>query len=780
MGLRFGCARAISAVSTWGLKHVFHRPAANFPGKIALYADPQVIGHLSSRMSKGSILVVGTNGKTTVTNMLADAIEAAGHSVVCNRTGANLDSGVATALLHTPPVEWGVFECDELWMAKILPFTQSRYVVLLNLFRDQLDRSGEIDHIQQSIAKALRTSPETTLVYNADDPLCQAIADAVDNVSIPFGIAGDMRLPQNEVADARMCQQCSTMLEYDYRQYGQLGSYHCPNCGFERADLACAAANVAFGEACGSDGVAYDAMLVNQQGRAEVPFSGAYMVYNTLAVYVAADLAGVPFDVIGKAIRAFDSKNGRLQRYDIGGMPVLLNLAKNPTGFNQNLRIATSHDGPIAVAFFVNDKEADGHDVSWLWDIDFEELAAVPGLVAYAGGLRGPDVQVVLKYAGVKAELVDGAADVLGRVRRRSPDAQTFIIANYTALPGVKAELDAAEKAGGTVAEAAPPNAAAAESAESVSRSGAVVPTSASEVQGAAIEQASAGEISDATVSKGRSAAVSAAGASSFAGASELPNPIPEVITEDRPLTIVHLFPTLLNLYGDNGNVRVLAQRARWRGIPVKVVRVEDPANADLAQADIVFIGGGPDREQHQASAGLSQLREQLVAFVESDGPLLAICGGYQIIGKEWLMAGEEVPGLSLVDLTTKRAEGGSHNRLVGNIVLNSPLSQVPVVGFENHAGRTYLGAGLKPFGAVAGSHGFGNNDTDHADGVCYKNLIGSYLHGPLLAKNPDIADVLLSRAVARRVGRDVALPALDDSAELNANENMRRKLNMK
>ena len=112
MGLRFGCARAISAVSTWGLKNVFHRPAANFPGKIALYADPQLIADLSSRMTRGSILVVGTNGKTTVTNMLADAIEKSGHSVVCNRTGANLDSGVATALLHTKPVEWGIFECD--------------------------------------------------------------------------------------------------------------------------------------------------------------------------------------------------------------------------------------------------------------------------------------------------------------------------------------------------------------------------------------------------------------------------------------------------------------------------------------------------------------------------------------------------------------------------------------------------------------------------------------------------------------------------------------------
>ena len=165
MGLQFAAARAVSAVSTWGLKHVFHRPAANFPGKIALYADPRVIADLAPRLQKGSVCVVGTNGKTTVTNLLADALETAGQRVVCNRTGANLDSGVATALLHAREADWGVFECDELWLAKILPHLQANYVVLLNLFRDQLDRVGEIDRIQESIAGALATSPKTTLVF---------------------------------------------------------------------------------------------------------------------------------------------------------------------------------------------------------------------------------------------------------------------------------------------------------------------------------------------------------------------------------------------------------------------------------------------------------------------------------------------------------------------------------------------------------------------------------------------------------------------------------------
>lgn len=189
MGLRFTAARAVSGVSTWGLKNVLHRPAANFPGKMALYVDPQLIAHLRGKLDRGSVCVVGTNGKTTVSNLLADVLETSGQRVVCNRTGANLDSGVSTALLHAGKADWGVFECDELWLAKILPQLRANYVVLLNLFRDQLDRCGEIDRIQDSIVKALGSSPETVLVYNADDPLCASIADRAGQLPGPRGHA---------------------------------------------------------------------------------------------------------------------------------------------------------------------------------------------------------------------------------------------------------------------------------------------------------------------------------------------------------------------------------------------------------------------------------------------------------------------------------------------------------------------------------------------------------------------------------------------------------------
>ena len=164
------------------------RPAANLPGKIALAIDPSLLDELRGKCAQGSVITVGTNGKTSTNNLLADAFEAAGCTIICNRTGANLAAGITSALLQQPAAQWGVFECDELWLAHVLPRLRSNYVLLLNLFRDQLDRCGEIDRIQTSIAGALAASPDTVLVYNADDPLCARIADEVPNRTVAYGL----------------------------------------------------------------------------------------------------------------------------------------------------------------------------------------------------------------------------------------------------------------------------------------------------------------------------------------------------------------------------------------------------------------------------------------------------------------------------------------------------------------------------------------------------------------------------------------------------------------
>ncbi|MEG0217509.1 MAG: glutamine amidotransferase [Raoultibacter sp.] len=234
-----------------------------------------------------------------------------------------------------------------------------------------------------------------------------------------------------------------------------------------------------------------------------------------------------------------------------------------------------------------------------------------------------------------------------------------------------------------------------------------------------------------------------------------------------QALKIAYLFPDLLNLYGDGGNVTCLRKRCEWRAIPVEVVMVRHGEHIDFSQVDIVFLGGGPDREQRLAAEELLRMKEDLRAYVEDDGVLLAICGGYQLLGTEWLLGSESVEGLGIIDMVTRP---GGADRLIDNIVVETTVCKSPVVGYENHAGRTVLGAGMVPFGKVVSKTGHGNNDESGCDGVLYRNLIGSYLHGPLLGKNPEVADYLLKRALEKRQGAPVTLAALDDAVEAAAN----------
>ncbi len=249
-----------------------------------------------------------------------------------------------------------------------------------------------------------------------------------------------------------------------------------------------------------------------------------------------------------------------------------------------------------------------------------------------------------------------------------------------------------------------------------------------------------------------------------------------------QPIVIAHLLPDLLNLYGDGGNVKVLEQRLRWRGIPVEVRRFMYGDRIVLDDVDLVFIGGAPDREQKLATEQIDAVRDDIARYIADGGVMLAICGGYQILGRTWLLGDEELPGLGVLGFETRRP-GTSADRLIGNIALKTSIADAPVIGFENHAGRTYLDEGVEPFGVVVSKNGSGNNDTDavRADGVMQGNVIGTYLHGPLLSKNPEVADWLLSRALVRHSERTglpkMEMKPLDDSVELAANDFMARKL---
>ncbi len=237
-----------------------------------------------------------------------------------------------------------------------------------------------------------------------------------------------------------------------------------------------------------------------------------------------------------------------------------------------------------------------------------------------------------------------------------------------------------------------------------------------------------------------------------------------------KSLRIVHLFPELLNLYGDSGNILVLRRRLEWRGLAADVAEVHVGERPSFADADIVFIGGGSDREQRIVCESLLAEQAELSSFVEDGGVLAAVCGGYQLLGHSYLMGDEKIAGLSLVDLYTDRGEP----RLIGNVVVESRICDHPIVGYENHGGRTHLGEGVEPLGRVV--YGHGNDGVTGQEGCLYKNVVGTYVHGPLLPKNPGVADYLLSRALERRYGNGELEP-LDDAAELEANKSMYDRL---
>lgn len=228
-------------------------------------------------------------------------------------------------------------------------------------------------------------------------------------------------------------------------------------------------------------------------------------------------------------------------------------------------------------------------------------------------------------------------------------------------------------------------------------------------------------------------------------------------------ITIGHLYPDMLNLYGDSGNVSALTHRLTARGIDVGIKRYSIDDNIDFSALDIVFIGGGGDRENLTVCESLKKQKDELIRYAEDGGVILAACGGFEILGKYYQTANAEVEGVGLLDIFTEYDE----NKLIGNVVLESELLGTTVVGFENHNGRVNIG-GCTPLGKVLA--GFGH-DGNGAEGVVYKNVIATYLHGPLLPKNPVLADYIVKKAVERQLGESVTLPDIDDTLEIAAHD---------
>jgi UDP-N-acetylmuramyl tripeptide synthase len=431
-------ARAVGAAS----RATGRGGGTTLPGRMLLRLQPDAIARLGSQLTGGVTLVSATNGKTTTAGMLAAALAADGRRPVHNRAGSNMTWGIATALLDQEGTE-GLFEVDEAWLPKVARQLRPSLLVLGNLFRDQLDRYGEIEAIADdwaAVVESLSLGGEAGFVLNADDPLVADLGRDADGERrsgvVYFGIDDEEQaLPALQHAfDAKHCRRCGHPYAYARAFVGHLGHYSCPGCGSRRPAPDVRATRI---ELHGMDGSSIELQTPSGSWRLELPLPGLYNVYNALAAVAAAQRLGVEAERLAEALRTMRGTFGRVETVQVEGRRVSILLVKNPAGTNEVLRTLSleAERGPVDLWIALNDRIADGRDVSWVWDADFEVLQGRVRRVTCAG-TRAPEMALRLKYAGWPAESIavepeigaalDGAVAAAGE--------RLFALPTYTAL----------------------------------------------------------------------------------------------------------------------------------------------------------------------------------------------------------------------------------------------------------------------------------------------------------------------------------------------------------
>jgi lipid II isoglutaminyl synthase (glutamine-hydrolysing) len=413
-------------------------------GRVLLKLQPDAIAQLARRLDRGSMLISATNGKTTTASMLAAILAQAHVPLVHNRAGSNMHWGVATALLDAGRSngELGLFEVDEAWLPAVADSVEPQLVLLSNLFRDQLDRYGELELLAERWAETVaRHAGHTRFALNADDPLVADLGRTTEN-DVYFGLEDDAQaLPElQHAADSKHCRNCGHAYVYDAVYLGHLGRYHCPNCGRRRPDPQVIGRKV---ELHGMTSSSIEVETPSGSTRIELKLPGLYNVYNALAAATAALELGATVEQIRAGLEGFGGAFGRVERIPVNGREVLILLVKNPAGANEVLRTLTLEEGQLDLWLALNDRIADGRDVSWIWDADFELLAGrVRSLTC--SGTRAEEMALRFKYAGVDATPTvnrDLAASLDAAVEAGDRTTPLFALPTYTAMLELRDEL---------------------------------------------------------------------------------------------------------------------------------------------------------------------------------------------------------------------------------------------------------------------------------------------------------------------------------------------------
>ncbi len=436
--LAAGAARAAGGVS-----RIAGRGGTSLPGKVLLRVDPHAIGRLGARLPQGCVVISATNGKTTTAAMVAAILEGRGERLVHNRAGANMAGGIAATLLAGDG-ERGLFEVDEFWLDGVVAELRPRALLLGNLFRDQLDRYGELETIAARWEAIVRAGAAERLVLNADDPTIADLGRERDDV-VFFGVEDDgVALPGlQHASDATHCRRCGAPYVYDAHYLGHLGRYHCESCGARRPDPVITARDIRL-EGIGGASFTLDLGPAGGEQRIHLPLPGLYNVYNALAAAALTSAIGVQGEQIAAGLHAVRAAFGRAERVLVGGRELAILLVKNPAGANEVLRTVALEPGEHDVLAVLNDNVADGRDVSWIWDADYEVLG---GRVrsAVCSGTRAAEMALRLKYAGVPEDRIvveEHLARALDRAVAGGPAAsRLFALPTYTAMLDLRDEL---------------------------------------------------------------------------------------------------------------------------------------------------------------------------------------------------------------------------------------------------------------------------------------------------------------------------------------------------
>ena len=421
------------------------RGGTALPGKAARVFAKDILEVTSAGME--IIVVTGTNGKTTTSRMLEHALTASGHPCLANKSGANLLSGVTAEIscnatwLGKPRTHYAVIECDEGALKQVVPLIHPKVIVVTNLFRDQLDRYGEVTHTVEQIRMGIRQVPETVLCLNADDSLVASLADGVPNPVVWFGLdtpVGEQK--DAAISDAKYCIKCGTAYQYHYHTYAHLGDFYCPKCGYHRQPTSVAVTAI---DKIASDGSRVRLRLGDETQEVQIGLPAVYNIYNAVAAVCAYTSFGLPAGEILNSLSDVHSSFGRMETFRVGEQKAQMILVKNPAGCNQALAYVASLEEDFNLMFCLNDRTADGHDISWIWDADYEQIAEDAHVQRiYVSGDRAEDMQLRLKYAGIqenKIVLCKENDDLLKVMQESS--LPSFILPNYTSMLALRKVL---------------------------------------------------------------------------------------------------------------------------------------------------------------------------------------------------------------------------------------------------------------------------------------------------------------------------------------------------